>query len=155
MSLITSSLPIALLICSAVSSVFVSTSIQAASTLADFTFTNAKQTQEFRNLIEQLRCLVCQNESLAASQAELAQDLRREIYAMMRAGQTQEQIVNFLVERYGDFVLYNPPMKPSTYFLWYSPFILFILGGGLFIRSMLRQQRISKSESSTNNFNIS
>lgn len=110
-----------------------------AATLAEFEFADPLQTQEFRNLIEQLRCLVCQNESLAASQAELAQDLRREIYTMMQAGQSREQITTFLVARYGDFILYNPPLKPATYILWYGPFILFGLAGFALTRVLMRQ----------------
>lgn len=79
-------------------------------------------------LSEELRCVVCQNESLAASQAPLAQDLRQEIRDMMEAGMSDHEIVEFFVERYGDFVLYNPPLKPLTYILWFGPAILFILG---------------------------
>lgn len=79
-------------------------------------------------LSEELRCVVCQNESLAGSQAPLAQDLRQEIREMMEAGMSDHEIVEFFVERYGDFVLYNPPLKPITYMLWFGPAILFVLG---------------------------
>ena|SRR2546427_3886969 len=81
-------------------------------------------------LSQQLRCLVCQNETLADSQADLAADLRRQIREQMKAGKTDAEIIAFLTDRYGDFVLYKPPVKPRTYFLWFGPFIL--LGGGLF-----------------------
>jgi cytochrome c-type biogenesis protein CcmH len=77
-----------------------------------------------------IRCLVCQNETLADSRAELAVDLRRQIREQMKAGKNDEEITAFLTERYGDFVLYRPPLKPSTYLLWFGPFLL--LGGGLF-----------------------
>jgi cytochrome c-type biogenesis protein CcmH len=88
---------------------------------------------------QQIRCLVCQNETLAESQAELAVDLRREIREQMAAGRSDAQIVAFLTERYGDFVLYRPPLKRSTYLLWFGPFVL--LGGGLIAlrRGVLRQ----------------
>jgi cytochrome c-type biogenesis protein CcmH len=76
-----------------------------------------------------VRCLVCQNEALADSRAELALDLRREIREQMKAGKSDAQIVAFLTERYGDFVLYRPPLKPSTYPLWFGPFAL--LAGAL------------------------
>ena len=79
---------------------------------------------------QQIRCLVCQNETLADSRAELAADLRREIREQMKAGRSDEQITAFLTERYGDFVLYRPALKPVTYPLWFGPFVL--LGGGLF-----------------------
>jgi cytochrome c-type biogenesis protein CcmH len=79
---------------------------------------------------KEVRCLVCQNETLADSRADLALDLRREIREQMKAGRSDEQIAGFLTERYGDFVLYRPPLKPSTYPLWFGPFVL--LASGLF-----------------------
>mgnify|MGYP006278142427 FL=1 len=78
---------------------------------------------------EELRCLVCQNESLAGSRADLALDLRREIRDLIKAGKTDDQIREFMVERYGDFVLYRPPVKASTVALWAGPFVF--LGAGL------------------------
>jgi cytochrome c-type biogenesis protein CcmH len=78
---------------------------------------------------QHVRCLVCQNETLADSSADLADDLRREIRAQMKAGKSDEQITAFLTERYGDFVLYRPPFGPSTYPLWFGPFVL--AAGGL------------------------
>ena len=84
--------------------------------------------QRMKNLTQQLRCLVCQNETLADSQADLAQDLRREIREQMKAGKTDQEILGFLTQRYGDFVLYNPPVKATTYLLWFGPFLLLIVG---------------------------
>jgi cytochrome c-type biogenesis protein CcmH len=84
--------------------------------------------QRMKNLTQQLRCLVCQNETLADSQADLAQDLRREIREQMKAGKTDQEILSFLTQRYGDFVLYNPPVKAATYLLWFGPFLLLIVG---------------------------
>ena len=78
---------------------------------------------------EELRCLVCQNESLSGSHAELAQDLRREIRKMIGEGKTDQEILDFMVARYGDFVRYRPPMKPTTWLLWGGPFVL--LAGGI------------------------
>jgi len=75
-------------------------------------------------IADELRCLVCQNESLAGSRAELAQDLRREIRTLIKAGKSDAEILDFLVSRYGDFVRYRPPMKPSTWLLWLGPFAL-------------------------------
>src|SRR6266853_5678800 len=79
-------------------------------------------------LSEQLRCLVCQNETLAGSHADLAADLRQEIREQMKAGKSDQEIITFLTERYGDFVLYKPPVKATTYLLWFGPFVL-LLGG--------------------------
>lgn len=73
---------------------------------------------------EELRCLVCQNESLAGSHAELAEDLRREIRSMIKQDKSNEQIMEFMVSRYGDFVRYRPPLKTTTYLLWFGPFLL-------------------------------
>lgn len=112
-----------------------------ASTLSEFKFEDPAQEEIFRELIEQLRCLVCQNESLAGSQAELAQDLRREVYEMMQTGQSKEEIINFLVARYGDFVLYSPPLKPSTYPLWFGPFILIGIASFFLARTLLRKKQ--------------
>jgi cytochrome c-type biogenesis protein CcmH len=84
--------------------------------------------ERYHALLEELRCLVCQNESLNESNADLAQDLRAEIRGMMEEGATDHQIVDFLVARYGDFVLYRPPLKPITYLLWFAPFALAIIG---------------------------
>jgi cytochrome c-type biogenesis protein CcmH len=73
---------------------------------------------------EELRCLVCQNESLAGSRAELAEDLRREVRKLIQDGKSDTEIKDYLVARYGDFVLYRPPVKPTTWLLWFGPFAL-------------------------------
>ena len=77
---------------------------------------------------EEMRCLVCQNESLAGSRSDLANDLRREIRILIKEGKTDDQIRDFMVERYGDFVLYRPPVKPITWLLWIGPFVILIAG---------------------------
>ncbi|EXJ16587.1 Cytochrome c heme lyase subunit CcmL [Imhoffiella purpurea] len=111
-----------------------------AYTLEEFTFEDPARTDEFRDLIGQLRCLVCQNESLAGSQASVAQDLRKEVYRMMQDGQSTDEVVDFLVERYGDFVLYEPPIKPSTYVLWFGPFLFLGFGAFLLLRTLQRKK---------------
>jgi len=115
-------------------------STASAYTLEAFTFEDPAQAAVFRELIEELRCLVCQNESLAGSQAELAHDLREEVYRRFRAGESRDEIVDFLVARYGDFVLYDPPLKPATYLLWFSPFLLIAVGAWLLLRTLLRKR---------------
>ncbi|MEW6513669.1 MAG: cytochrome c-type biogenesis protein [Pseudomonadota bacterium] len=77
---------------------------------------------------EELRCLVCQNESLAGSQADLAKDLREEVRGLIKSGKSDEEVKDFLVSRYGDFVLYRPQVKPVTYALWAGPFVLLLIG---------------------------
>jgi cytochrome c-type biogenesis protein CcmH len=86
-----------------------------------------KRVMEFSR---EVRCLVCQNETLADSRAELAVDLRQQIREQMKAGRSDAEITTFLTDRYGDFVLYRPPLKPNSYVLWFGPFAL--LGAGLF-----------------------
>ena len=89
-------------------------------------------------ITQDLRCLVCQNESLAASQAELAQDLRREVRELIRAGRSDDDIRSYLVARYGDFVLYKPPLKPKTWLLWGGPFALLLAAIAGFIAYVRR-----------------
>ena len=91
---------------------------------------------------KQLRCLVCQNESIADSQAELAIDLRNQVIAQVRAGKTNEEIVQYMVDRYGDFVLYNPPFKTSTLILWLGPAALFLGGIAAFVINVRRRKRL-------------
>lgn len=92
---------------------------------------------------EELRCLVCQNESLAGSRADLAQDLRREIRNLIKQGKTDAEIMDFMVGRYGDFVRYRPPVKPSTWLLWGGPFVLMLAGiAGLVLYLRRRGARV-------------
>ena len=98
-----------------------------------------------RNLSQELRCLVCQNETLADSRADLADDLRREIREQMKAGKSDQEIIAFLTQRYGDFVLYRPRVRPVTYLLWFGPFVL-LVGGMLVLYRYVKQRRDSISE---------
>jgi cytochrome c-type biogenesis protein CcmH len=91
-------------------------------------------------LTQQLRCLVCQNETLADSRADLAEDLRKEIREQMKAGKSDQEIIAFLTQRYGDFVLYKPPVKATTYLLWFGPFVL-LLGGTLLLYRYVKHRR--------------
>ena len=89
----------------------------------------------------ELRCLVCQNETIAASHADLAVDLRAQIRSKLSQGQTSQQILDFMVERYGDFVLYRPPLKPLTLLLWVGPFALLLLAAGVLALNVRRLRR--------------
>jgi len=91
-------------------------------------------------LAENLRCLVCQNESLASSHADLAEDLRREVREQMQKGMSDQEIINYLVSRYGDFVLYDPPVKKTTMVLWYGPFALLLIGVGVLIYQLRKRK---------------
>ena len=92
-------------------------------------FDNPEQEARYIKLTTELRCMVCQNQNLADSDAPLAQDLRKEIHDMMQAGQSNDQIITFLVDRYGDFVMYRPAMKGNTLALWLIPGVLLGIGG--------------------------
>ena len=90
-------------------------------------------------LAAQLRCVVCQNQTVAESRAPMAEDMRREIRNQLEQGHSNEQVINFFEQRYGSFVRYNPPWKPSTWLLWSSPFLA-ALGGFVLLRRTLRQR---------------
>src|SRR6266699_3927615 len=102
--------------------------------------------QRMKNLTEQLRCLVCQNETLADSRADLAEDLRKQIREQMKAGKTDKEIIAYLTERYGDFVLYKPPVKATTYLLWFGPFVLLILGTVVLFRFLKRRREMIQEQ---------
>ena len=91
-----------------------------------YQFESAQMEADYNQLINELRCLVCQNQNLAGSDADLARDLRRETYEMLSQGKSQQQVVDFMVARYGDFVLYRPQFKSTTYLLWLGPFLLLL-----------------------------
>ena len=96
--------------------------------------------QRVQKLSQELRCLVCQNETLADSRADLAEDLRREIREQMKAGKSDKEIIAFLTDRYGQFILYRPRVTPTTYLLWFGPFVL-LLGGLALLFYYIKQRR--------------
>jgi len=96
-------------------------------------------------IAEEMRCLVCQNESLAGSRADLAQDLRRELRELIKQGKSDAEIKTFMVSRYGDFVLYRPPVKPTTWLLWGGPFVL-MFGGVAVLLVYLRRRKARTGE---------
>lgn len=104
-------------------------------------FDTEAQAQRYQTLIRELRCTVCQNQSLLDSNAALAQDLRRQIYEMVRDGHTQREVEQFMVDRYGDYVLYRPPLRAGTWLLWGGPFLLLAIGGGLYLSVLHRHHR--------------
>jgi cytochrome c-type biogenesis protein CcmH len=106
-------------------------------------FETPEQEQRYRQLTAELRCLVCQNQNIADSEAELAGDLRRETHEMILAGSSDEEIVDFMVSRYGDFVLYRPPIKTTTVLLWVGPFVLGVAGLWFLFRQLAARRRQS------------
>jgi cytochrome c-type biogenesis protein CcmH len=103
-------------------------------------FADAEQQARYKQLIYELRCLVCQNQNLAESNADLAADLRREVHRLIVEGKSDDEVIDFMVARYGDFVLYRPPLKAKTLLLWSGPFVLGI-GGIVILMLQLRRRR--------------
>lgn len=87
-----------------------------------------KQEAQFHHLLKELRCLVCQNQDLSDSNAVLAKDLRKEVYQLVKEGRSDTEVIDYLTARYGDFILFNPPMKFITVLLWFGPFLFLALG---------------------------
>jgi cytochrome c-type biogenesis protein CcmH len=102
-------------------------------------FRDRAEETRFQKLTRELRCLVCQNQDLADSDADLAKDLRHEIFEMMRAGKSDTEIKAFLTARYGDFVLYRPPVQANTWVLWFGPLLVLLAGAVVVIRVVRRR----------------
>lgn len=100
-----------------------------------------EQEERAKALSANLRCLVCQNQTIAESNADLAKDLRNQVTEMVASGASDKEIVRYMVERYGDFVLYKPPVRPATYLLWAGPFILLMLGVLVLARVIVRRNK--------------
>ena len=111
---------------------------QVASDPAPLRFSSTTEEQRFHALVTELRCVMCQNQSLADSNAQIAHDLRREVLALMRQGKSDDEIRNYLVARYGEFVLYKPRIEATTWLLWFGPAVL-LLGGGLLVARVVRR----------------
>jgi cytochrome c-type biogenesis protein CcmH len=111
--------------------------------------------QRMVSISEELRCLVCQNESLAGSRADLALDLRREIREQIKAGRSDREIMDYMVGRYGDFVRYRPPVKSTTWLLWFGPFVLLLAALAVLVIYLRRRNRRLATESNPDNLALS
>jgi cytochrome c-type biogenesis protein CcmH len=114
---------------------------QAVSDPTPIEFRDAAEEARFRALSAELRCVMCQNQSLADSDAPIAHDLRRQVLALMREGRSDEEIRAYLVERYSEFVLYAPPVRPATWLLWFGPLLALVAGGGVIATIVRRRAR--------------
>jgi cytochrome c-type biogenesis protein CcmH len=112
---------------------------QVATNDAPLQFHNAAEEQRFQKLSAELRCVMCQNQSLADSNAQIARDLRHEVLELMRQGKSDREIKDFLVARYGEFVLYRPQMEGRTWLLWFGPALL-LLAGGVLVAGIVRKR---------------
>lgn len=129
--------------CFAVALLLFAVAAQAA--ISAYEFDTPEQEARFNKLSQELRCLVCQNQNIADSNAGLALDLRRQIHEMIMAGNSDAQIIDFMTQRYGDFVLYRPPLRAGTLLLWVGPFLL-LLGGGIALAWIVRRRVAATSE---------
>ncbi len=111
----------------------------AASALEPIQFNDEAEEARFRALSAELRCVMCQNQSLADSNAQIAHDLRLQVLSLMREGKSDRQIKDYLVARYSDFVLYSPPVRPSTWLLWFGPGVI-LLGGAAVLAVVVRRR---------------
>ena len=113
---------------------------QTAAALEPVDYRSAAEEQRFKALTAELRCVMCQNQSIADSNAPIAHDLRREVLTLMREGRSDDQIKQYLVERYTDFVLYEPPMRGGNWLLWVGPFLI-LLAGGIAVAGIIRRKQ--------------
>jgi cytochrome c-type biogenesis protein CcmH len=120
----------------------------AQAAIDTYEFADEAQRQRYRSLVEELRCPKCQNQNIADSDAPIAMDLRAQVYRMLEEGQSNEQIIDFLVSRYGDFVLYKPPVTARTLLLWYGPAGL-LAAGFVLLGVVVLRRRGKKSAGSS------
>ena len=118
----------------------------SAGPVVTYDFESEEQEALFNKLSTELRCLVCQNQAISDSNADLAKDLRDEIYDMLKQGKGEKEIVDFMVARYGDFVLYRPPMKPMTWVLWFGPAIALVVGFFLVLHIVRKQRKAAAAD---------
>ncbi len=121
---------------------FFALSLPVYAAIEAYSFNDDVERKRYQSFIEEMRCPKCQNQNLAGSDSLISTDLRREIYALIKAGKSDQEIVDFMVKRYGDFILYRPRVTPITYVLWAAPVVL-LIGGIIVLLIMLRQRRRS------------
>ncbi|PTR30102.1 cytochrome c-type biogenesis protein CcmH [Luteibacter sp. OK325] len=120
--------------------------LSVAQAIQPLPFRNHAEEVRFQQLSAELRCPMCQNETLADSNAPIAHDLRRQVFEMMQAGKSDDEIKAFLVDRYSQFVLYKPPVEPSTWLLWFGPLALLAIGGIVVAVQVRRRARQSPAD---------
>ena len=118
-----------------------------------YTFANPEQQQDYKALVSELRCLVCQNQTIGDSNADLAADLRRQVYEMLQQGKSRDEVFQFMTDRYGDFVLYNPPFKATTSLLWIAP-VAFLLIGIIALIIVVRRKKTASAETANEQLNV-
>lgn len=119
----------------------------AAQAIDPLPFKDHAEEARFQQLTRQLRCLVCQNENLADSNADLARDLRHQVFELMRQGKSDDEIKQYLVDRYSKFVLYDPPVDGSTMLLWFGPLLILLAGGAVVVATIRKRNRATAASS--------
>lgn len=114
-------------------------------------FDNAKQESDYRALIQELRCPQCQNNNIADSNATIATDMRHKTLELLKQGKSKDEVVDYMIERYGNFVTYDPPMTPATILLWLMPVLLILLGFTILFRRKKQSQAVQNAEKSAKN----
>ncbi|HEJ9094603.1 TPA: cytochrome c-type biogenesis protein CcmH [Serratia odorifera] len=121
-------------------------SYSAAAAIDTYRFNSVEQEQQYRELTEQLRCPKCQNNSIADSNAIIAADMRTKVYELMMQGQSKQQIIDYMVARYGNFVTYKPPVTPATLILWLGPLLFVLIGGAVVVMRSRRRGGVGSNE---------
>jgi len=121
--------------------IFVFISFSCLAVIQVYKFDDPAKEQQFNSLVQELRCPKCQNNNLADSNSDLSVDLKTIIYEKVIAGETDEQIINYLKDRYGDFISYRPPVKPSTWFIWFGPFVFLAIGAFTIFRFLSTRKK--------------
>ncbi|AML57608.1 cytochrome c-type biogenesis protein [Serratia rubidaea] len=121
-------------------------SFSAAAAIDTYRFDSVEQEQQYRELTEQLRCPKCQNNSIADSNAIIAADMRAKVYELMMQGQNKQQVIDYMVARYGNFVTYEPPVTPATLILWVGPLLFVLIGGAVVIMRSRRRAPANNDE---------
>ncbi|WP_367605625.1 cytochrome c-type biogenesis protein CcmH [Legionella sp. W05-934-2] len=119
---------------------FISAMVMAEPAAELYPFETKAQSSQFHHMLSSLRCLVCQNQNLEDSHAPLAKDLKEKVYELVKEGRSDDEIMHFMTDRYGDFVLFNPPVKWLTYLLWFGPLLFVISGLFVFLQSCQRKE---------------
>jgi cytochrome c-type biogenesis protein CcmH len=124
---------------------------QVSSNSAPLQFTDRSEAERFHGLVAELRCVKCQNQSLADSDAQIAHDLRREVLDLMRAGRTDAEVKQYLVARYGEFVLYRPQVESKTWLLWFGPALVLLAGGFVVAAAVRKRSARSRADDQDDN----
>lgn len=114
--------------------------VKSFATIDAYEFRSLEDEQRFRQLTEELRCPKCQNQNIADSNAGLSKDIKDRAFKLINEGKSNREITDYMVERYGDFITYRPPMRPATWFLWFGPFVLALLAAAIIFGRKLRQR---------------